>query len=84
LETIRLRLVYRLLSKMNTIAMKQPNTSINDGQNWQWPDKTWFRQRLNAIKAEENQQRRRPMVNSNQPAEVTSAKTAAADPLKAE
>jgi hypothetical protein len=84
LETIRLRLVYRLLSKMNTIAMKQPNASINDGQNWQWPDKTWFRQRLNAIKAEENQQRRRPMVNSNQPAKVTSPKTDPADRLKAE
>ncbi len=60
LGIIRLRLVYRLLSKTNRIAMKQPNTSINDGQNWQWPDKTWFRQRLNAIKAEENQQRAAP------------------------
>ena len=84
MEIIRLRLVYRLLSKMNRIAMKQPNTSINDGQNWQWPDKTWFRQRLNAIKAEENQQRRRPMVNSSQPAKVTSPETDPTDQLKAE
>ena len=64
--------------------MKQPNTSINDGQNWQWPDKTWFRQRLNAIKAEENQQRRRPMVNSSQPAKATSPETDPSDRLKAE
>ena len=64
--------------------MKQPNTSINDGQNWQWPDKTWFRQRLNAIKAEENQQRRRPMVNSSKPAKATSPETDSSDRLKAE
>jgi hypothetical protein len=69
---------------MNRIAMKQPSTIPNDGQNWQWPDKTWFRQRLNALKAEENQRRRRPMVNSNQPATVTSPKTDPADQLKAE
>ena len=48
--------------------MKQPNNILNGGQNWQWPEKTWFRQRLNAMKAEENQQRRRPIVNSQQPA----------------
>jgi hypothetical protein len=32
--------------------------------NWQWPEKTWFRQRLNALKAQENEQRRKPLVSS--------------------
>lgn len=81
---VRLRLVYRLLSNMNRIAMKQPSTNSNDGQNWQWPDKTWFRQRLNAMKAEENQQKRRPMVVSQRPATVPSPESDPADQLKAE
>ena len=33
--------------------MKQPNTMSQGGQNWQWPEKTWFRERLNAMKAQE-------------------------------
>jgi hypothetical protein len=37
-------------------------------QNWQWPEKTWFRERLNAIKAKEHEQRRKPLVGT-QPAE---------------
>jgi len=69
---------------MNTIAMKQPNTISQGGQNWQWPEQTWFRQRLNAVKAEENQHRRRPMVNSQQPTRVASPEADPADALKAE
>jgi len=64
--------------------MKQPSTIANDGQNWQWPDKTWFRQRLNALKVEENQRRRRPMVVSQPPGKVSSPQTDPADKLKAE
>jgi len=54
------------------------------GQNWQWPEKTWFRERLNAMKAQENQQRRRPIVNSQQPNTVPSPETDPADLLKGE
>lgn len=47
-----------------------PKTSSHypdvDG-NWQWPEKTWFRQRLNALKAQENEQRRKPLVISPSP-----------------
>jgi hypothetical protein len=69
---------------MSAIAMKQPNTISGDGQNWQWPQKTWFRERLSAIKAQENQQRRRPIVRSQQPATVASSQADATDPMKAE
>jgi hypothetical protein len=54
------------------------------GQNWQWPEKTWFRERLNAMKAQENQRRRRPIVNSGQPDTVPSTESDPADLLKAE
>lgn len=69
---------------MNTIAMKQPNTISQGGQNWQWPEQTWFRQRLSAVKAEENQQRRRPIVSPQQPTKVTSPEAGPVDVLKAE
>jgi hypothetical protein len=79
-----LRLVYRLLTKTNRIAMKQPNTMSQGGQNWQWPEKTWFRERLNAMKVQENQQRRRPIVNPQQPNTIPSPDSDPADLLKAE
>jgi hypothetical protein len=37
--------------------MNQDNSY--DGQNWAWPEKTWFRERLNAIKAREQESRRK-------------------------
>lgn len=40
--------------------MKPMNSYTSHDQNWQWPEKTWFRERLNALKARENEQRRRP------------------------
>lgn len=42
------------------IKLKSSYTDI-DG-NWTWPEKTWFRERLNAIKAREQEQRRKPIV----------------------
>jgi hypothetical protein len=35
--------------------------------NWQWPEKTWFRERLNALKAREYEQRRKPLVSPKTP-----------------
>jgi hypothetical protein len=64
--------------------MKQPNTMSQGGQNWQWPEKTWFRERLNAMKAQETHQRRRPIVNSQQPKPTPSPEVDPADLLKAE
>lgn len=64
--------------------MKQPTTMSQGGQNWQWPEQTWFRQRLNAVKAEKNQQRRRINVNSQPALKAPSLDADPADQLKAE
>ena len=32
---------------------------MEQNQIWRWPEKTWFRERLNAIKARENAQRQK-------------------------
>lgn len=64
--------------------MKQPTTISQGGQNWQWPEQTWFRQRLNAVKAEENQQRRRITVHSQPSVQAPSMDADPADQLKAE
>jgi hypothetical protein len=42
------------------MATKMPNTYCAVDRNWQWPEKTWFRERLNALKARELEERRRP------------------------
>lgn len=42
------------------MANKMPNTYSEGDRNWQWPEKTWFRERLNAIKTRELEERRRP------------------------
>jgi hypothetical protein len=42
--------------------MKQPTQYSDHDQNWHWPEKTWFRERLNTIKARENEQRRKGPV----------------------
>jgi hypothetical protein len=47
--------------------MKQPMTKRSADQNWSWPEKTWFQERLNAIKAREHELRRKPMVLSRRP-----------------
>ena len=44
--------------------MKHLNPNSNHDQNWQWPEKTWFRERLNALKARENELRRKPLATS--------------------
>ena len=49
----------------------KPSTSFNHDQNWTWPEKTWFRERLNAIKARENEQRRKPLTASVKAEQVT-------------
>jgi hypothetical protein len=44
--------------------MKQPVQIDHDGQNWHWPQKTWFRERLSAIKSQDDSQRHGPIVKS--------------------
>ena len=66
---------------MSCKPMKPLNPGANHDQNWQWPEKTWFRERLNALKARENEQRRKPLIGAAG-ADQVSASTAAekADP----
>ena len=49
--------------------MKPPDY-LNYDQNWAWPKKTWFRERLNAMKARENEERRKTLTGSNRPDQV--------------
>ena len=51
--------------------MKQSSTYSSPDQNWQWPEKTWFRERLNAIKAREQEIRRKHGI-ANQTSDHTS------------
>jgi hypothetical protein len=48
--------------------MKQPTINSGADQNWNWPEKTWFQERLNAIKTREQGLRRKPMVTASKPA----------------
>jgi hypothetical protein len=40
-------------------------------QNWRWPEKTWFRERLNAVKAREHEQRRKSAEGSDKADEIS-------------
>ena len=51
-------------------------------RNWQWPQKTWFRERLNAVKAQENGQRRKLVISPRQSATATPAIETKPDLLK--
>ena len=51
-------------------------TNPNPDQNWQWPEKTWFRERLNALKARESEERRKPLVASEPNVEASKPTTA--------
>jgi hypothetical protein len=46
------------------MVTKMPNTYCAVDRNWQWPEKTWFRERLNAIKTRELEERRRPAART--------------------
>lgn len=59
--------------------MKQPTLNSGADNNWSWPEKTWFQERLNALKAEEQKLRRKPMVVSQKSIEVA-AKPAGEQP----
>jgi len=79
-----LLLVRRLLGLYRLTVMKQPMINPDTDQNWNWPEKTWFQERLNAIKAKEQGLRRRPMVVAQKPAVVISKPEADKEPGKIE
>jgi hypothetical protein len=64
------------------MATKLSNHNANIDGNWQWPEKTWFRERLNAVKARENEERRKPIVKSRQPTLSAEPDSDEKDPIK--
>jgi hypothetical protein len=62
--------------------MKPLNSELNHDQNWTWPEKTWFRERLNAVKARENEERRKTLSGSAKTVTGTDQSPAAKDVLK--
>jgi len=46
---------------------------MDHDQNWRWPEKTWFRERLNAVKAREHEQRRKSTERVARPDEPRGA-----------
>jgi hypothetical protein len=69
---------------MNFAAMnsKQPNSYSQVDQNWQWPEHTWFRERLQAVKSSQQEQRRRPLVRPSVGAPVKPEDQPKSDGLK--
>ncbi|MGH7798026.1 MAG: hypothetical protein ACREQ2_24450 [Candidatus Binatia bacterium] len=61
----------RLAEKFRTNVIKPVSSDMNHDQNWRWPEKTWFRERLNAIKAREHEQRQKATESSPKPDEAT-------------
>ena len=43
--------------------MKASEFDPNSEHNWAWPEKTWFRERLNALRAREQEAHRKPTSN---------------------
>jgi hypothetical protein len=54
---------YQIIQKL----MKSVASHTEHDQNWHWPEKTWFRERLNAVKAQEHEQRRKSWVSAKTP-----------------
>ncbi len=50
---------HRLLVPPKQTAMKTQEINPNFDQNWAWPKKTWFRERLNALRARDEEEHRR-------------------------
>jgi hypothetical protein len=40
--------------------MKPSDFDPNTDRNWAWPEKTWFRERLNALRARAHETHRKP------------------------
>lgn len=52
---------------------------MDHDQNWRWPEKTWFRERLNAIKAREHEQQRRKSAEDGEKTDQGSTDVASAE-----
>ena len=52
------------------IEMKPSDFDSNSDRNWAWPEKTWFRERLNALRAREHETHKKLVINQKQPGAV--------------
>jgi hypothetical protein len=48
------------------IEMKSSDFDPNSDRNWAWPEKTWFRERLNALRTREHEAHRKPANNQKE------------------
>jgi hypothetical protein len=64
--------------------MKQPMINSGADRNWSWPEKTWFQERLSAIKTREQGLRRKPMVTASRPATMVAKAEGDNEPVKIE
>jgi hypothetical protein len=46
--------------------MKPREFDPNSDRNWAWPEKTWFRERLNALRAREHEAHRKLATNQKE------------------
>ena len=53
-----------------TKAMKKSDSNAHCDQNWAWPEKTWFRERLNALRARDEQNHRKAISTRREPATI--------------
>ena len=49
-----------------SVVMKPPEFDSNSDRNWAWPEKTWFRERLNALRAREHEAHRKPATRQKE------------------
>ena len=56
------------------MATKLPSTYSEADRNWQWPEKTWFQERLNSIKAREQDERRKATPEKGAPSNSSNGK----------
>jgi hypothetical protein len=64
------------------MATKMPSTYSEADRNWQWPEKTWFQERLHSIKAREQEQRRKTGPGSSKDLLSEPASEHGIEPLK--
>lgn len=64
------------------MAAKLASTYSEAARNWQWPEKTWFQQRLNSIKAKEHEQHRKAGPNPVKDTLSEPASPVGIEPLK--
>jgi len=63
----------QLAQRIQAKSFQAVGSHMDHDQNWRWPEKTWFRERLNAVKAREHEQRRKCVESSDKPDETDRA-----------